>query len=118
MLFEINWDIALNSSELNPILDDLISDNFLQDLKYEIKNEIEDCEWEFDEEDIDDIIFDNFNWESLIDVLRKRILDKLSDYNIQVYPDDYDFSDEEIKFIIDYIKPKLNLNLNYESTSN
>jgi hypothetical protein len=119
MLLEIKWDVTLNNSELKSILDDLISDDFLQDLKYEIKNEMEDCEWEFDEEDVDDIIFDNFNWDNLIDALCKRILDKLSGYNVQVYPEDYyNFSDEEIKFIIDYIKPKLNLNLNYESTSN
>jgi hypothetical protein len=119
MLFEIEWDVTSNNSELKSILDDLISDDFLQDLKYEIKNEMEDCEWEFDEEDVDDIIFDNFNWDDLIDALCKRILDKLSGYNVQVYPEDYnDFSNEEIKFIIDYIKPKLNLNLNYESTNN
>lgn len=116
MIFKIDWDIVLSNSELKSILDNLISDNFLKDIENEIKN----YDWELDEDDIDGIIFDNFNWEfDLANMFCKRISDKLPDNNIDVYTEDYyDFSDEEIKFIVDYIKPKLNLNLNYESTSN
>lgn len=111
-MISITGYIKINN--LESILDELVTENLINDLQELINKEIEILmaqDFEIDDNFIDELIGD-----FIYDEIEPCIVDKIisnQNYFIDLY--EYTFEYSTIEKIINYLKPKLNLN---ESTSN
>jgi hypothetical protein len=111
-MININGYIKINN--LESILDELVTEKLINDLQELINKEIEIIvaqDFEIDDDCIDELIGD-----FVYDKIEPLIVDKIisnQNYSIDLY--EYTFEYSTIEKIINYLKPKLNLN---ESTSN
>jgi hypothetical protein len=108
----INIEGFIEIDNLPNLLDKIVTDKVINNLQEYINNQINVYK-DLDLEDDIELWISDFVYDELGDIILKYILDQNNGFELKIdsFTFEYDFLDE----IVNYLKPKLNLN---ESTSN